>query len=108
LNLARKRRGNGGLDPGPFTAVRETRHLPVAWHRTDDALFACATPGLGGAQYRLVVEPLLHRDGWDWAVWRPGDTEETLRHGRASSILEAMAAAEAEARLRAQTDPPAD
>jgi signal transduction histidine kinase len=108
LNLATKRRANGGFDPGPFTAVRETRPLPVAWHRTDDALFACATPGLGGAHYRLVVEPLLHRDGWDWAVWRPGDTQETLRHGRASSILEAMAAAEAEARLRAQTDPPAD
>jgi signal transduction histidine kinase len=108
LNLARKRRGIGGLDPGPFTAVRETRPLPVAWHRTDDALFARASSGLGEARYRLVVEPLLHRDGWDWAVWRPGDTEETLRHGRASSILEAMAAAEAEARLRDQTDPPAD
>jgi hypothetical protein len=80
----------------------------VAWHRTDDALFACATHGVGEAHFRLVVEPLLHRDGWDWAVWRPGDTEDTLRHGRASSILEAMAAAEAEARLRAETDPPAN
>jgi signal transduction histidine kinase len=107
LNGASKRRDIGDFDPGPLTTVRETRVLPVAWHRTDDALYARATPGPGEAHYRLVVEPLLRRDGWDWAVWRPGDTEETLRHGRASSILEAMAAAETEARLRAVTDPPA-
>jgi hypothetical protein len=48
---------------------------------------------------------LLRSDGWDWAVWRPGDSEETLRHGRASTVLCAMTAAEATARQRAETDP---
>jgi hypothetical protein len=68
-------------------------------------LFASAPSKLGEARYRLIVEPLLRSDGWDWAVWRPGDSEETLRHGRASTVLCAMTAAEATARQRAETDP---
>jgi hypothetical protein len=71
---------------------------PVLWHHTENALFASVLVRPGPRQYRLIVEPLPRRNGWDWAVWRPGDPDETSRHGRASSVVSAMAAAEDAAR----------
>lgn len=100
------RQDNGDRrDHGAPTVTNQSRTVPVAWHKAGDALYASALSKLGEARYRLIVEPLLRCDGWDWAVWRPGDSDETLRHGRASSVLCAMAAAEATARQRAETDP---
>jgi CheY-like chemotaxis protein len=80
--------------------------LPVAWHKSDNALFASVQPCTGGIRYQLIVEQLPRRNAWDWACWRPGDTEDTPRHGRASSVTVAMAAAENSARQWAETDPP--
>ncbi len=61
-------------------------------------MFADVAARPGRLRYKLIVEPLPRRDGWDWAVWRPGEPEETSRHGRASSVVSAMAAAEDAAR----------
>jgi signal transduction histidine kinase len=107
LSSAPTLRQDNGDRRGHSSPIVTNRYntAPVAWHKAGDALFASAPSKLGEARYRLIVEPLLRSDGWDWAVWRPGDSEETLRHGRASTVLCAMTAAEATARQRAETDP---
>ena len=76
----------------------------MTWHTAGDAMFAAALSHLGRVGYRLIVEPLPRCNGWDWAVWRPGDNEVMTRHGRASSAVTAMAAAEATVRHRAEAE----
>jgi hypothetical protein len=135
LNGATRQTRVVGRVRGQKGAASEKKIPPIMWHKAGDSLFGFAPSGFGPsgtrpsgsgpkgsgpsllassgpgpsgfgeARYRLVVEPLLHGRGWDWAVWRPGDTEDTLRHGRTSSVLEAMSAAETEAKRRALTDP---
>lgn len=78
---------------------------PILWSKAEDALYAAVQVGRG-QRYRLVIEPLPRRDGWDWTVWRPGEAEESSRHGRASSVVGAMAAAEDAARHWEETEPP--
>jgi signal transduction histidine kinase len=73
--------------------------LRVPWQKAENALFAAVASNRSGVQYRLIVEELPRRNGWDWTVWRPGGTREASRHGRASAVLIAMAAAEDAARL---------
>jgi len=94
---------------GPDDATRMARPRPpsparaeafsVPWHKNGDALFAFVVAAPDDTRYRLVVEPLPRRNGWDWTVWRPENKNETPRHGRATSVVVAMAAAEAAARL---------
>jgi signal transduction histidine kinase len=91
-----------------FSPMQRENVLPVAWHTAEDTMFASALSNLGRVHYRLIVEPLPRRNGWDWAVWRPGGADETTRHGRASSVLAAMAAAEATARHLAAARSPGD
>jgi signal transduction histidine kinase len=83
---------------GPSTAAQDHSASPVFWHKAETALFASVPAGPGLLRYRLIVEPLPRRNGWDWAVWRPDDSREASRHGRASSVVSAMAAAEDAAR----------
>jgi hypothetical protein len=71
--------------------------LSVPWHKNGDALFAFTVAPPDDTRYRLVVEPLPRRNGWDWTVWRPENSDEPPRHGRATSVVVAMAAAEAAA-----------
>ena len=87
---------------------REDKVAPVLWHKAENALFASVWEPSGQARYRLIVEPLPRRNGWDWAVWRADDAGEPSRHGRASSLVSAMAAAEDAARLWAGTGRPGD
>jgi signal transduction histidine kinase len=77
-------------------------HVP--WLKADNGLFAAVATAAGDVRYRLVVEPLPRRNGWDWTVWRPGGAAQPPRHGRATSVVIAMAAAEAAARLWAATE----
>lgn len=83
----------------PLTAAAPTRSAasPVQWQRADKVLFASVVGPADQAHYRLVVEPLPRQNGWDWEVWRPGSDGPLSRHGRASSVVSAMAAAESAA-----------
>jgi signal transduction histidine kinase len=81
--------------PRPSPARAETFSVP--WHKNGEALFAFVTAAPADTRYHLIVEPLPRRNGWDWTVWRPEKTGEPPRHGRASSVVVAMAAAEAAA-----------
>jgi len=67
------------------------------WRKVDNALFAAVINGGGQTRYHLIVERLPNGRGWDWTVWRPGDEPRLARHGMASSVAEAMRAAEAAA-----------
>jgi signal transduction histidine kinase len=93
---------------GPPNAPRADLAAPVLWHKAENALFATVLVRSDRLRYRLIVEPLPRRDGWDWTVWRPGDAEETSRHGRASSVVSAMAAAEDAARHWEKIEPTGD
>ncbi len=76
--------------------------IPVLWHKAENSVFASVPADDGGVRYRLVVEPLPKRNGWDWTVWSPDDQEREPRYGRATSLVAAMAAAEATARAWAE------
>jgi hypothetical protein len=82
--------------------------LPVAWQKSEDALFASFQSGPESVRFHLIVEQLPRRSSWDWAVWQQGQAGETPRHGRASSVANAMMAAEAAAKEWAETDLPED
>jgi signal transduction histidine kinase len=101
-----RHRGDDRVSHLLFAAAREDSEPPVLWHKAETALFASVLIPPGEVRYRLIVEPLPRRDGWDWTVWRPGDTEETSRYGRASSVVSAMAAAEDTARHWNKTEAP--
>jgi hypothetical protein len=90
-------------DPGK--PDRQGDASPVLWHKAENALFASVLAEPGQPRYRLIVEPLPKQNGWDWTVWRPGEAEETSRHGRASSVVSAMTAAEGAATFRDTADP---
>ncbi len=91
-------RGADRAPPVAAMAPREDSDLPVAWHQAENALYASILVSPGMIHHRLIVEPLPRRGGWDWAVWRPGDSGGTPRQGHASSVAAAMAAAETAAR----------
>jgi len=101
---ASERRGDDRVWAGLPTAPRAAGVPPVLWHKAENALFAAILVSPDQVRYRLIVEPLPRRNGWDWVVWRPSDSEATSRYGRASSIVSAMAAAEDAARLWEQTE----
>lgn len=95
---------NGG-PRGNLAATRPPdTEFPVPWLKAENELFASVPSDGGEVRYRLVVEPLPRRNGWDWTVWRPGDDGQPPRHGRATSVVVAMAAAEAAARLWAEAE----
>ncbi len=75
-----------------------TAEVPILWRHADNSLYANVQDKTDPPRFSLVVEQLPRRNGWDWTVWRPGKPDETSRHGRASSAVSAMAAAEAAAR----------
>lgn len=102
------RHDGGRVRHGPDDAAPAGLAAPVAWYKAQNALFATVLIRPGQLRYRLIVEPLPRRDGWDWTVWRPGDAEETARHGRASSVVSAMAAAEDAARHWEKIEPAGD
>jgi hypothetical protein len=76
----------------------------VSWQKSGGTLFAAARSAEGAIRHRLIVEQLPFRNGWDWAVWRPGDPCDFSRHGRANSAVTAMSAAENAARYWVQCD----
>jgi hypothetical protein len=67
-----------------------TPHIP--WTLHENTLYAVAS--LGEALHHLIVEPLLTKKAWDWAVWKQGEPPETVRYGTASSALDAMTEAQ--------------
>ncbi len=81
-------------EPSPPGVWVASSSAPVLWRNAEAALFATVQAEAGDIRYRLIIEPLPRRDGWDWTVWRPGDAGNASRHGRASSVVSAMAAAE--------------
>jgi signal transduction histidine kinase len=97
--VATLRRPIGDRIP-PLASITPEQHTlsPVLWHRAENAVFASVLVPPGQFPYRLIVEPLPRQNGWDWAVWRPGSNGQQSRHGRASSVVSAMAAAEDAAR----------
>jgi CheY-like chemotaxis protein len=76
----------------------------VSWRKSGGTLFAAARSAEGSISHRLIVERLPSRNGWDWAVWRPGDASDMSRHGRANSAVTAMTAAEQAARCWTRDD----
>jgi signal transduction histidine kinase len=87
----------------PRPAVADDTGTTIAWHKSENALFAALRSGRRGLEHRLIVEQLPRRNAWDWTVWRPGDASEPPRHGSASSAVIAMAAAEDAVRQRVET-----
>jgi hypothetical protein len=77
----------------PATAEYHTTPQ-VLWGRAENAVFASVPGRPGETRCRLVVEPLPRQNGWDWTVWWLGRDGQQSRHGRASSVVSAMAAAE--------------
>jgi CheY-like chemotaxis protein len=76
----------------------------VSWQKSGGTLFAAMRSAEGAISHRLVVERLPSRNGWDWAVWRPGEASDVSRHGRANSTVTAMTAAEQAARWWTRDD----
>jgi len=76
----------------------------VSWRKSGGTLFAAARSAEGAISHRLIVEQLPSRNGWDWAVWRPGDASDMSRHGRANSAVTAMTAAEQATRCWTRDD----
>jgi signal transduction histidine kinase len=85
---------------------RKDSASPVLWEKAESALFASVLVYPGPVRYRLIVEPLPKRNGWDWTVWRPGSGGKMSLYGRASSVVGAMAAAEDAAGRWGQGGPP--
>jgi signal transduction histidine kinase len=98
LNTTGKQRGTSSA------TVSESRGFLVPWQKADDALFAAIATEHGDVRYRLVVEPLPGRNSWDWTVWCPDDAGQPPHHGRTTSVVIAMAEAEAAARLWAEAE----
>jgi signal transduction histidine kinase len=78
----------------PITSRKRHVASPVMWHRTENGMFASMSGAGFRGHYHLVVEPMPREPGWDWTVWRRGSKGKHARHGRASSVVSAMAAAE--------------
>lgn len=97
LNPVAVRQSESGADRVrrlPVTPQEQNVVPPVLWHRAENAVFASVPGPTCQGDYRLIVEPMPRENGWDWTVWRPGSKGQPARHGRASSIVRAMAAAE--------------
>ena len=67
--------------------------MPVVWEQSGDAFFATAETTRNGERYYLVIDQ-LPRGGWDWSVWRQGDSWRLARNGTADTAQEAMKRAE--------------
>jgi hypothetical protein len=67
-------------------------HMP--WYLIENTLFATAISTDTGVRYYAVIEQLPEQDGWDWIVWRPGDTSFVARYGMAPHAVVAMATAQ--------------
>jgi len=91
----------------PRPTVSDDTGTTIAWHKSENALFAALRSGRRGTEHRLIVEQLPRRNAWDWSVWRPGDASEPPRHGCASSAIIAMAAAEDSVRQWVEAAPEA-
>jgi signal transduction histidine kinase len=87
---------NGGGRSSPLAPAMAEYHATsqVLWGRAENAVFASVPGPPGETHCRLIVEPLPRQNGWDWTVWQPGTDGQQSRHGRASSVVSAMAAAE--------------
>ena len=101
---------NSGPRRSPGALPRAENHTgsQVFWRRAENAVFASVQGPPGGTRCRLIVEPLPRQNAWDWAVWRPGSDGQESRHGRASSVVSAMAAAEDAAGQWLKTGPTAE
>lgn len=66
--------------------------MALIWERNGDAYYATITDLDGEVLFHLGVEK--NGTGWEWIVWRPGETEQTARHGRAGTVQDAMREAE--------------
>lgn len=73
---------------------REHNDVHADWHSAGDNLLTAIVVGPGGSLYRLVVEPLPDRAGWDWTVWCPDEPPKKSRYGHARDRAAAIAAAE--------------
>ena len=63
----------GGTQPrdrenSPPGASVANADAPVLWRNAEAALFATVQAEAGDIRYRLIIEPLPRRDGWDWTV----------------------------------------
>jgi len=65
----------------------------MIWERSESAFHATVEAPSGRVLFHLIVEELLG-GSWDWAVWHPGGPASPGQHGVASTIQEAMQAAE--------------
>ena len=64
----------------------------MIWERSGEAYYASVVGPDGAVQFHVIVEPTV--TGWDWAIWRPGQSEREARHGAAEMVQEAMREAE--------------
>ena len=65
--------------------------MAVSWVRDGDTLYGM----MDGGAYRLIVEALPDRKGWDWAVWRQEQRPELVACGTAPTADAAIDQAEA-------------
>ena len=70
----------------------------IIWESDGIALFGRAMSSQGKVLYRLAVEILPGRGGFDWSVWRTDDAATAIGHGIAVSSRVAVANAEEAAR----------
>jgi hypothetical protein len=73
--------------------LNERMSMPVNWTQIDDTLYATFMPDRGVC-YRLIVEQLSGKDGWDWAVWCAGQSLSNVWYGVERSSRIAMIKAE--------------
>jgi hypothetical protein len=86
-------RWTGGIMNQNEPASKWLSFMPrISWMLHDTTLYAIAVSD--EARHHLIVEPLLTKKAWDWAVWKQGEPPETVRYGTASSALDAMTEAQ--------------
>jgi hypothetical protein len=68
------------------------------WETDGAALFGTAISNDGQTLYHLIVEKLPSGSGWDWSVWRAGDTTAAIGQGTGFTSANTQAGAEEAAR----------
>jgi hypothetical protein len=66
--------------------------MAVVWERNEQGYHATLRGPSNEVRFHLTVEKF--NDCWDWAMWRPGQDQQTATHGLADTAQEAMQAAE--------------
>jgi hypothetical protein len=77
----------------PIKNDKTMKIVKITWSPDGSTLFGSATAGNGVVLYRLIVEELPKRTGWDWSVWRAGFGAAAIGSSALSSLI-AIASAE--------------